>query len=140
MIDLVFPLALDGSGAFASTQDPKQVWRGRVLNLLSTLRGDRAMRPEFGTASADLAFENASDIRAMAQAVVSAALEQLPEVRLVSVTTTTASTWLVDGVSVHVVYESPDGPDDILVPLTADAISQLRGDYVSFDNLVIGGI
>lgn len=139
MIDLVFPLVLDASGSLASTSEPKRVWRGRVLNVLSTFEGSRVMRPRFGTRSPELAFENQGTIEGLAQSVIRGAMQNyLPEVTLQSVTVTPGPTWPADGINVHIVYETPAGRDSADVPMTAATLTQYSDGFVSFETFAIG--
>ncbi len=50
-----FPLGIDGRGGLAMAKDEQDIARGIFL-ILSTAKGERRMRPEFGCAIHDLVF------------------------------------------------------------------------------------
>ena len=83
-----FPLRVDHTGAIAMVSGPEDIDRSIVM-VLSTARGERLMRPQFGCAIWDQLFEpiNANTLGYMAQAVRDAISQWEPRVELEDVTT-----------------------------------------------------
>jgi uncharacterized protein len=85
---IAFPMRVDHTGAIAMVSGPEDIDRSMVM-VLSTARGERLMRPEFGCAIWDLLFEpiNANTLGLMAQAVRDALAQWEPRVEIEEVTT-----------------------------------------------------
>jgi phage baseplate assembly protein W len=83
MIELKFPMALDGYGRFVSHTSYEDIYKQRVLAVVSTMQGTRAMRPEFGSGVEKQLFANGPEVVSRASSQVTAALmRSLPEVRV----------------------------------------------------------
>ncbi|HVM53094.1 MAG TPA: GPW/gp25 family protein [Acidimicrobiales bacterium] len=85
---LSFPLRVDHTGSIALVGGPEDIDRSLVM-VLSTAKGERLMRPEFGCAIWEQLFEpiNANTLGLMAQAVRDAVSQWEPRVELEDVTT-----------------------------------------------------
>jgi phage baseplate assembly protein W len=85
---IAFPMRVDHTGSIALVSGPEDIDRSIVM-VLSTARGERLMRPEFGCAIWDQLFEpiNANTLGLMAQAVRDAIGQWEPRVDLEDVTT-----------------------------------------------------
>src|SRR3954454_11072370 len=86
---IAFPMRVDHTGAIAMTSGAEDIDRSIVM-VLSTAKGERLMRPQFGCAIWDQLFEpiNPNTLGLMAQAVRDAIGQWEPRVDLESVTTT----------------------------------------------------
>ena len=83
-----FPMRVDHTGSIALVGGVADIDRSIVM-VLSTARGERLMRPQFGCAIWDLLFEpiNANTLGLMAQAVRDALAQWEPRVEVESVQT-----------------------------------------------------
>ena len=86
---IAFPMRVDHTGSIALVGGPEDIDRSIVM-VLSTAKGERLMRPQFGCAIWDQLFEpiNANTLGLMAQAARDAISQWEPRVDLESVTTT----------------------------------------------------
>jgi uncharacterized protein len=85
---IAFPMRIDHTGSIAMVSGPEDIDRSIVM-VLSTAKGERLMRPQFGCAIWDQLFEpiNANTLGYMAQAVRDAIGQWEPRVELEEVTT-----------------------------------------------------
>jgi phage baseplate assembly protein W len=85
---IAFPMRVDHTGSIALVGGPEDIDRSIVM-ILSTARGERLMRPEFGCAIWDQLFEpiNANTLGLMAEGVRNAVSQWEPRVELEDVTT-----------------------------------------------------
>ena len=85
---IAFPMRVDHTGSIALVGGPEDIDRSIVM-VLSTARGERLMRPQFGCAIWDLLFEpvNANTLGLMAQAVRDALAQWEPRIEVEEVTT-----------------------------------------------------
>lgn len=85
---IAFPMRVDHTGGIAMVSGPEDIDRSIVM-VLSTAKGERLMRPQFGCAIWDQLFEpiNANTLGYMAQAVRDAIGQWEPRVELESVNT-----------------------------------------------------
>ena len=85
---IAFPMRIDHTGSIAMVGGPEDIDRSIVM-VLSTAKGERLMRPEFGCAIWDQLFEpiNANTLGFMAQAVRDAVSQWEPRVELEDVVT-----------------------------------------------------
>lgn len=85
---IAFPMRVDHTGSIAMVSGPEDIDRSIVM-VLSTAKGERLMRPEFGCKIWDQLFEpiNANTLGLMAQAVRDALSQWEPRVDLEDVTT-----------------------------------------------------
>lgn len=84
--DLAIPMYLNNISSFGVTQTYEDLWRQRVLSVLCTPKGTRAMRPYFGTAAQSVLFENYSTARGYIAGIVGSAFsDYLPELTLQTV-------------------------------------------------------
>lgn len=85
---IAFPMRVDHTGSIALVGGPEDIDRSIVM-VLSTAKGERLMRPEFGCAIWDQLFEpiNPNTLGLMAQAVRDAIGQWEPRVELEDVTT-----------------------------------------------------
>lgn len=83
-----FPMRVDHTGSIALVGGVADIDRSIVM-VLSTARGERLMRPQFGCAIWDLLFEpvNANTLGLMAQAVRDALAQWEPRIEVESVET-----------------------------------------------------
>ncbi len=76
-----FPLTLDPFGNTNSTTSQTKIYQDRVLTLLSTVVGERPMRPTYGTDVASAMFESQTDaVTAATTAIQSAIKTWIPEI------------------------------------------------------------
>lgn len=86
MIELKFPLQLDSYGAFATTSSYSEIWKQRVSAALSTLKGTRVMRPEYGITVDNVLFMNSmGSVDTVSGMVEDVFRTDLPELRLVKI-------------------------------------------------------
>jgi phage baseplate assembly protein W len=85
---IAFPMRIDHTGSIALVGGPQDIDRSIVM-VLSTAKGERLMRPEFGCAIWDQLFEpiNPNTLGLMAQSVRDAIGQWEPRVELEDVTT-----------------------------------------------------
>ena len=85
---IAFPMQVDHTGSIAMVSGARDIDRSIVM-VLSTAKGERLMRPEFGCAIWDQLFEpiNANTLGLMAQGVRDAIGQWEPRVDLEDVTT-----------------------------------------------------
>ena len=85
---IAFPMRVDHTGSIAMVSGPEDIDRSIVM-VLSTAKGERLMRPQFGCAIWDQLFEpiNANTLGLMAQAVRDAVSQWEPRVDLEDVVT-----------------------------------------------------
>ena len=85
---IAFPMRVDHTGSIAMVGGAEDIDRSIVM-VLSTAKGERLMRPQFGCAIWDQLFEpiNANTLGYMAQAVRDAVSQWEPRVELEDVTT-----------------------------------------------------
>ena len=104
MIAISFPFTFDPFGVVETTSDQTKIYQDRVLTLLSTVKGERPMRPTYGTDVARAMFENQGDAKkAIDQAVRSAINTWIPEVEISAVNVFLADESGKVGVEVNVV-------------------------------------
>jgi phage baseplate assembly protein W len=86
---IAFPMRVDHTGAIATVSGPEDIDRSIVM-VVSTARGERLMRPQFGCAIWEQLFEpiNANSLGLMAQAVRDAISQWEPRVELEDVQAT----------------------------------------------------
>ena len=86
---IAFPMRVDHTGSIAMTTGAEDIDRSIVM-VLSTAKGERLMRPQFGCAIWDQLFEpiNANTLGLMAQGVRDAVNQWEPRVELEDVKTT----------------------------------------------------
>jgi phage baseplate assembly protein W len=85
---IAFPMRVDHTGSIAMVTGPEDIDRSIVM-VLSTAKGERLMRPQFGCAIWDQLFEpiNANTLGLMAQGVRDAVNQWEPRVELEDVKT-----------------------------------------------------
>ena len=85
---IAFPMRVDHTGSIAMVSGPADIDRSIVM-VLSTAKGERLMRPQFGCAIWEQLFEpiNANTLGLMAQGVRDAISQWEPRVELEDVTT-----------------------------------------------------
>ena len=82
-MELAFPIAVNGLGSFTAVSDYTDVWRQRVVAVLATLRGTRAMRSGWGTEPATAMFDNYTEASQRIRSIVSRAfIDHLGSLRL----------------------------------------------------------
>lgn len=81
-----FPVKVDGAGRIALSEFEEDI-REAVRIILLTSRGERVMRPEFGTGLHDFVFETMSvtNIGTIQAAIQNALIEWEPRIQLLSV-------------------------------------------------------
>jgi phage baseplate assembly protein W len=86
---IAFPMRVDHTGSIAMVSGAEDIDRSIVM-VLSTAKGERLMRPQFGCAIWDQLFEpiNANTLGAMAQSVRDSVSQWEPRVDLEDVSTT----------------------------------------------------
>ncbi len=86
---IAFPMRVDHTGSIAMVSGPEDIDRSIVM-VLSTAKGERLMRPQFGCAIWEQLFEpiNANTLGLMAQGVRDAVNQWEPRVELEDVSTT----------------------------------------------------
>ena len=123
MIELKFPMALDGNGRFVSSTSYEEIYKQRVLAVVSTMKGTRAMRPTFGTGLERQLFANGPDVVNMASNQVTFALaNSLPEVRVME----TVGTFDEDSgvVTVDIRFSLPNNKESsTIVTINQDQLS-----------------
>jgi phage baseplate assembly protein W len=104
MIAISFPFTFDPFGVVGTSSDQTKIYQDRILTLLSTVKGERPMRPTYGTDLAKAMFENQGDAKkAIDQAVRSAIETWIPEVEVSAVNINTQDDSGRVGVEVNVV-------------------------------------
>lgn len=100
-----FPLGVDQTGSVAMTAGPDDIDRS-IRMVLTTAKGERLMRPEFGCAIWDQLFEpiNPNTLGLMAQAVRDAVSQWEPRAELEEVDVIPDPD-LTSLVNIHVVYK-----------------------------------
>ena len=80
---IAFPMRVDSTGSIAMVTGPEDVDRS-ILMVLSTAKGERLMRPQFGCAIWDQLFDpiNANTLGQMSQAVREALSQWEPRIEL----------------------------------------------------------
>lgn len=104
MIAISYPFTFDPFGVIETTNDQTKIYQDRILTLLSTVKGERPMRPTYGTDVSRAMFENQGDAKkAIDQAVRSAISTWIPEVEVSEVNVYSADDSGKIGVEVNVV-------------------------------------
>lgn len=113
-----FPLQIDNSGCIKLSEEREKIQQS-ILLILSTAKGARMMRPEFGCAVHDFIFEpNSASLRGLiAQEVQLALIEWEPRIQVDQVTVETE----VDQpskilVSVKYTIRNKNTPDNLVYP------------------------
>ena len=85
---IAFPMRVDHTGAIAMVSGPEDIDRS-IAMVISTARGERLMRPEFGCAIWDQLFEpiNENTLGLMAEAVRDALAQWEPRITVEDVST-----------------------------------------------------
>ena len=104
MIAISFPYTFDPFGVVDTSSDQTKIYQDRILTLLSTIKGERPMRPTYGTDVAKAMFENQGNAKnAINQAIRSAIAQWIPEVEIANVNVTLFDESGRVGVEVNVV-------------------------------------
>lgn len=104
MIAISFPYTFDPFGVVDTSSDQTKIYQDRILTLLSTIKGERPMRPTYGTDVAKAMFENQGNAKkSIDQAIRSAIAQWIPEVEIVNVNVTLFDESGRVGVEVNVV-------------------------------------
>lgn len=83
MSDVLFPLSTNSLGNFEIAGSYSDMWRQRVLSVLSTPEGSRVMRPRFGSRPQAAMFENYDSADAVVKGMVGSAFSSwLPDLSL----------------------------------------------------------
>lgn len=81
-----YPFALDDFGRVISTTDSKKIFLDRIITLLSTMAGQRPMRPAYGADLVKALYESGEDeSEALEMAISKAISDWIPEVELQSI-------------------------------------------------------
>lgn len=81
MKSISYPYTLDPFGVATVTSDQAKIYQDRILTLLSTAKGERPMRPTYGTDISRALFENQGSVNpAIRTAITSAMSQWIPEV------------------------------------------------------------
>ena len=99
-VELMWPLAVDGTGGLAFTSDPAVILHKHISSVIATEHGERVMRQKFGVSPKRFLFEGLDDRKAEElRTVVREAMSVLiPEVTVLSTTSQadeSASTFLI---------------------------------------------
>jgi phage baseplate assembly protein W len=104
MIAISFPYTFDPFGVVDTSSDQTKIYQDRILTLLSTIKGERPMRPTYGTDVAKAMFENQGNAKkSIDQAIRSAIAQWIPEVEIANVNVTLFDESGRVGVEVNVV-------------------------------------
>jgi phage baseplate assembly protein W len=104
MIAISFPYTFDPFGVVDTSSDQTKIYQDRILTLLSTIKGERPMRPTYGTDVAKAMFENQGNAKkSIDQAIRSAISQWIPEVEIANVNVTLFDESGRVGVEVNVV-------------------------------------
>jgi len=83
MKSITYPFTLDPFGVVATTSDQTKIYQDRIVTLLSTAKGERPMRPTYGTDIARAMFENQGTVDAAIKTAVMSAMDKwIPEVTI----------------------------------------------------------
>lgn len=119
-----FPFRLDSFGRVVDTTDQRKIYLDRILTVLSTINGQRTMRPTYGVDLTRGIYETGGDMQAgMQQAIRTAITTWVPDVSIEKIlitepnmdgiSTVDLSVTLPDKstatVSVNTAYLTPDG-------------------------------
>jgi phage baseplate assembly protein W len=69
------PFSINSLGSVASSTDPSKVWADRVLSVVGTQLGERAMQSNYGTNIGQLFFDTIGDVEKVFTAQISAAFD-----------------------------------------------------------------
>ena len=104
MIAISYPFTFDPFGVVETTTNQTKIYQDRVLTLLSTVKGERPMRPTYGTDIAKAMFENqGNSTKALDQAIRSAISTWIPEIEVSAVNITNYDESGRVGVEVNIV-------------------------------------
>lgn len=118
MTAISLPFRIDGYGRVASTDDPRIIWAGRVRSVITTMIGERVMRPTFGCDVMNEVFDAAEETPDLVeQDIRSAFSEWLPELT-------------VEGVGLDLIDESTG-------ELELSVVYTVPGDTSVTDSLVL---
>lgn len=124
MIALSYPFTLGSNGKAATTSDQTKMYFDKILTLLSTISGQRPMRPDYGTDIPRGVYESGGEyVEGIRQAIRTAMSIWLPNVQINDITinspgeageaTVNISVTLPDftegTVSINTIYILPDG-------------------------------
>lgn len=83
MVAISLPFRVDGYGRVAATDDARVIWAGRVRSVITTMVGERVMRPGFGCDVMSEVFDVAEETPDLVeQDIRSAFSEWLPELTI----------------------------------------------------------
>ena len=102
MAYLTWPMQLGPDGRFLASDNPDDVWAGRMAQVLCARTGERVMRDDYGTSVAEALFHNALDDPETA--IREAVKKWLPNIQVDNVRITEN----VDAYSIVVEYTTPD--------------------------------
>jgi phage baseplate assembly protein W len=81
MKSISYPFTIDPFGVVFTTNSQSKIYQDRILTLLSTAKGERPMRPTYGTDIGRAMFENQGSVNpAIKSAILSAMGTWIPEV------------------------------------------------------------
>ena len=106
-VAIAMPFALDNYGNVRKTYDQTKIWADRVRSVIGTLRGERVMRPTFGSSIPTHVFDtDAVAVENISREVRAAFASHLPRLSLsevnVSFDDSTAT------VNIEVIYDLPN--------------------------------
>src|SRR5262245_43463846 len=112
-----FPIAPDATGAVAVSADEQSV-RESIGLILSTAKGERAMRPDFGCGIHELVFERntAATAGRVTQAVRDALLLLEPRIQLLDVQVAEPGTGDVMEISIDYVIRATNTASNLVFP------------------------
>jgi phage baseplate assembly protein W len=91
-VAISLPFSFNDSGAINTNNLESKQWADKVLSVVFTRFGERAMRPNFGSLAGEAVFEpEGSVVDFVTQAVTSAFGEFLPELKLTKIEVTNES-------------------------------------------------
>jgi phage baseplate assembly protein W len=83
MKSITYPYTLDPFGVAETTTDQTKIYQDRIVTLLSTAKGERPMRPTYGTDIARAMFENQGTVDAAIKTAIMSAMDKwIPDVTI----------------------------------------------------------
>lgn len=123
MSAISLPFRIDGYGRVASTEDPRLIWAGRVRSVITTMIGERIMRPSFGCDVMNEVFDGAEETPELVEQDIRGAFsEWLPELEIEGVSLDYVDE-MTGEVELSVVYKIPSDTsvtDSLVLPFVLE--------------------
>lgn len=117
-VEIDLPFRVSPQGGIAFTRDPARQLRNRIISIIGTEVGSRAMRPDYGVPLASMLFESDDDLTTsiITSDIEAAIAAHEPGVIVQEVVADAAEA--VDGIiNVSVTYSSANSVDTVTLPI-----------------------